>query len=50
VAAGLGGACDAYGGGERPRLIYEKNIKIDLRKIGWNGFTWRRIGTGGGML
>jgi hypothetical protein len=38
---------------ERPRRRWEYGIKMDLREIGWgvwNGFTWLRIGTGGGLL
>jgi hypothetical protein len=39
---------------ERPRRIWKDNINMDLREIGfegvrvWTGFTWLRIGTGGG--
>jgi len=36
---------------ERPRLRWEDNIKMDLRKwnVGvWTGSSWLRIGTGGG--
>jgi hypothetical protein len=36
----------------RHRCIWEDNIKIDLRQVGW-GLTeliWLRIGTGGGLL
>jgi hypothetical protein len=29
----------------RLRRRSEYGIKIDLREIGWGGFTWRRIGT-----
>jgi len=36
----------------RPRLRWEDNIKLDLRR--WNrdmnGLIWLRIGTGGGLL
>jgi hypothetical protein len=38
---------------ERPRCRWEDGIKMDLREIGWgvwNGFTWLRIGTVGGLL
>jgi hypothetical protein len=38
---------------ERPRSRWEDGIKMDLREIGWgvwSGFTWLRIGTGGGLL
>jgi hypothetical protein len=38
---------------ERPRRRWEDEIKTDLREIGWgvwSGFTWLRIGTGGGLL
>jgi hypothetical protein len=37
----------------RPRSIWEDNIKIDFREIGfgvWTGFIWFRMGTGGGLL
>jgi hypothetical protein len=37
----------------RPRCRWEDGIKMDLREIGWgvwNGFTWLRIGTVGGLL
>jgi hypothetical protein len=39
----------------RPRRRWEDGIKMDLREIGWvqgvwSGFTWLRIGTGGGLL
>jgi hypothetical protein len=38
-----------------PRRRWEDGIKTDLREIGsgggrWNGFTWLRIGTVGGLL
>jgi hypothetical protein len=40
---------------ERPRRRWEYGLKMDLREIGWegggwSGFTWLRIGTGGGLL
>jgi hypothetical protein len=38
---------------ERPRCRWEDGIKMVLREIGWgvwNGFTWLRIGTVGGLL
>jgi hypothetical protein len=38
---------------ERPRRGWEDGIKMDLREIGWgvwSGFTWLRVGTGGGLL
>jgi len=34
----------------RPRHRWEDNIKMDLKKVGWSGFIWLRIGTGGGHL
>jgi hypothetical protein len=38
----------------RPRRRWEDGIKMDLEEIGWggvwSGFTWLRIGTGGGLL
>jgi hypothetical protein len=38
----------------RPRRRWEDGIKMDLREIGlggvWSGFTWLRMGTGGGLL
>jgi hypothetical protein len=39
---------------ERPRRRWEFGIRMDLREIGWgggewNGFTWLRIGTNGGL-
>jgi hypothetical protein len=39
----------------RPRHRWVENIKLDLRKIGWNGMVWTgsiwlRIGTSGGLL
>jgi len=59
----LGGACGAYGGGERlmqgfggkpegkrPRHRLEDNVKKDLQKVGWSGLIWPRIETGGGHL
>jgi hypothetical protein len=38
---------------ERARHRWEIGIKIDLREIGWggwSGFTWLRIRTVGGLL
>jgi hypothetical protein len=40
--------------GRRPRCRWEDGIRMDLREIGlgvgrWSGFTWLRIGTGGGL-
>jgi hypothetical protein len=38
---------------ERPRRRREDGIRKDLREIGWggwNGFTWLRTGTVGGLL
>jgi hypothetical protein len=38
---------------ERPRGRWENGINMDLRDVGrgvWSGFTWLRIGTGGGLL
>jgi hypothetical protein len=39
---------------ERPRCRWEDGTKMDLREIGWgrvwSGFSWLRIGTGGGLL
>jgi hypothetical protein len=34
----------------RPRRRWVDNIKMDLRKIGWDGLIWLRIGTSGGHL
>ena len=37
----------------RPRRRWEDNIKMDLqevRGIVWTGWSWLRIGTGGGRL
>jgi hypothetical protein len=37
----------------RPRCRWEVEIRMDLRELGWQvwgGFTWLRIGTGGGPL
>jgi hypothetical protein len=37
---------------ERPRRRWEDGIRMDLsEKVGgvWSGFTWLRIGTGGGL-
>jgi hypothetical protein len=37
----------------RPRRRWEDGIKMDLREIVWgvwNGFTWLKIGTVGGLL
>jgi hypothetical protein len=37
----------------RPRNRWEDGIKIDVRETGWgvwSGFTWLRIGTGGGLF
>ena len=66
----MGGACGAYGGGERvhrvlvgkpegkrslgrPRRRLEDNIKMNLQEVGGvvgTGWSWLRIGTGGGHL
>jgi hypothetical protein len=38
---------------EGPRHGWEDGIKMDLTEVGWgvwNGFTWLRIGTTGGLL
>jgi hypothetical protein len=38
---------------ERLRRIWEDNIKLDLRKMelgSWNGSSWLRIATSGGLL
>jgi hypothetical protein len=37
---------------KRPRLIWDDNIKMDLRENGmvWTGFSWVRIGASGGLL
>jgi hypothetical protein len=38
---------------ERPRHRWEDNVKMDLREVGWGGWTgsiWLRIGTVGGLL
>jgi hypothetical protein len=37
----------------KTRRIWENGIKMDLGEIGWevwSGFSWLRIGTGGGIL
>ena len=37
----------------RPRLRWEDNIKMDLQEVGGScgtGWSWLRIGTGGGHL
>jgi hypothetical protein len=34
----------------RPRCRWEDGIRMDLRETGCGGFTWLRIGTGGGLL
>jgi hypothetical protein len=35
----------------RQRSLWEDGIGMDLREIGWgSGFSWLRIGTGGGLL
>jgi hypothetical protein len=49
----MGGACSAYGGGERlyrvlvgkpegqrPRRRWEDNIKVDLQEVGCGGMDW----------
>jgi hypothetical protein len=36
-----------------PRRRWEFRIRMDFREIGWgmyNGFSWLRKGTGGGLL
>jgi hypothetical protein len=33
----------------RPRHRWEDNNKMDHQKVGWTGFIWLRIGTGGGF-
>ena len=62
----MGGACGTYGGWERcvqgsggeplgketigrPRRRWEDNIKMDFQDVG-TGWSWPRIGTGGGHL
>ena len=37
----------------RPRRRWENNIKMDLQEVRWScgpGWSWPRIGTGGGRL
>jgi hypothetical protein len=37
----------------RPMRIWEDNIKMDLREVGWGTWTgsvWLRVGTGGGAV
>jgi hypothetical protein len=37
----------------RPRLRWDDNIKVDFRNLDgvvWTGWSWIRIGTGGGHL
>jgi hypothetical protein len=37
----------------RPRHRWEDNIRMDLKEVGcgvWTGFSWLKIGTGGGRL
>jgi hypothetical protein len=36
----------------RPRGRWEDGLKMELGKIGWgwSGFSWLRMGTGGGLL
>jgi hypothetical protein len=37
----------------RPRRMWEDNINVDLREIGFNGatgFSWLRIGSNGGLV
>jgi hypothetical protein len=37
----------------RPKCRWEDGIKMDPRLVGWrvwSGFSWLRIGTGGGLL
>jgi hypothetical protein len=37
---------------ERPRRRWEDGMKMDIREIGWggwSGFTWLRTGTVGGL-
>ena len=37
----------------RPRRRWEDNIQMDLQEVGcglWTGYSWLRIGTGGGHL
>jgi hypothetical protein len=34
----------------RPRRRWEDNIKMVLQEVGWDGMTWLKIGTGGGLL
>jgi hypothetical protein len=39
----------------RPRRRWEDSIKMDLPEVeweggAWNGLSWLRIGTGGGLL
>jgi hypothetical protein len=37
----------------RPRRRWEDGIRMDLREIGWggwSGFSWLATGTGGGLL
>jgi hypothetical protein len=34
----------------RPRRRWEDNIKMDLQEVAGTGWSWLRIGTGGGQL
>jgi hypothetical protein len=38
---------------DRPRYRWEDNIKMDVQEVergAWTGFSWLRIGTGGGLM
>ena len=43
----MGGACSAYGGGERPlgrtRHRWEDNIKMDLQEVGCGSMDWIKL-------
>jgi hypothetical protein len=37
----------------RPRRRWDDNVKMDLKEVGcgvWTGWSWLRMGTGGGQL
>ena len=53
VNRGLVGKSDEKRSLGRPRCRWKDNIKMDLQEVGcglWTGWSWLRIGTGGGHL
>jgi hypothetical protein len=50
---GFGGKSEGKRPLGRPRRRWEDNMKMDLQEVelgAWNGSSWLRIGTDGGLL